>query len=76
MRNLSVAEQEILKEIRALRADMNRLLGVRLDHTAMAQRLGVTTRTLYNRVKAGSVPLPKEGKWLLAEVLEWEGGQA
>ena len=67
-----MAEEATLAELRAMRLDMNRLLGIRLDHPAMADRLGITTRTLYNRVKAGTVPLPSEGKWLLANVIEWE----
>jgi predicted DNA-binding protein (UPF0251 family) len=63
---------KIYQELTALRLDINRLLGIRLDQQAMADRLGITTRTLYNRVKAGTVPLPSEGKWLLANVVEWE----
>jgi len=67
-----MAEEAILIELKALRLDMNRLLGIRLDQNDMADRLGITTRTLYNRIRAGTVPLPSEGRWLLANVVEWE----
>jgi predicted DNA-binding transcriptional regulator AlpA len=65
--------EALYEEIRALRVDMNRLLGIRLNHQAMADRLGVTRRTLYNRIQAGSVPRPgPDGTWLVADVLNWE----
>ena len=63
----------LFKEIKALRLDVQKLTGTRLDHDAFAVRLGVTKRTLYNRIKAGSVPLPEsDGKWLLSKIMEWE----
>ena len=69
-------ERAILKEIRSLRLDMTKILGTRLDKEAMANRLGVTRRTLYNRIQSGSVPNPgTDGKWLLADVMVWEEKQ-
>jgi predicted DNA-binding transcriptional regulator AlpA len=66
-------EQLILAELRSLRVDINRMQGTRLTNKTMAERLGVTTRTLYNRIQSGSVPHPgPDGTWLLAEVMEWE----
>lgn len=66
----------ILKELQSIRADINRLLGIRLDQEAMASRLGVTKRTLYNRIQSGTVPRPgTDGKWLLSSVMEWENNQ-
>lgn len=72
-----MSEEAILKEIRGLRLDMAKILGTRLDKEAMANRLGVTTRTLYNRIQAGSVPRPgPDGKWLVADVMAWEEEQS
>ena len=56
-----------------MRVDMNRILGTRLNNAAMADRLGVTRRTLYNRVQNESVPRPgPDGTWLVADVMNWE----
>lgn len=37
----------------------------------LANRMGITTRTLAKRIDAGQVPQPVHGKWLLSEVLEF-----
>lgn len=67
----------LFKELKALRKDVNKLAGTRLDQEAFANRLGVSKRTLYNRVQAGSVPLPDpDGKWLLANIMDWEDRQS
>ena len=63
---------KIYEEIRSLRIELHRITGTRLNHEAMAARLGVTKRTLYNRIQNGSVPRPTDGTWLVAEVMEWE----
>lgn len=60
-------------EVRSLRLI---LLGTRLNKTDMAKRLGITLNTLQARVKRQEVPAPgRDGKWLLSDVIEWEGGQ-
>jgi predicted DNA-binding transcriptional regulator AlpA len=65
--------EALFAEIRAIRVDMLKLLGTRLTNEAFAARLGVTRRTLYNRIQAGTVPRPgPEGTWFLHEVIEWE----
>jgi predicted DNA-binding transcriptional regulator AlpA len=51
---------------------MARMMGTRLTHGQMCERLGVCSSTLTTRVKNGTVPRPTDGKWLLSEVLEWE----
>lgn len=68
--------EDLFKELRNIRLDMARMLGTRLDREAMADRLGITQRTLYNRIQAGSVPRPDpDGKWRLSEVMAWEENQ-
>jgi predicted DNA-binding transcriptional regulator AlpA len=65
--------ETIHQEIQALRLDITKLMGTRLNHEAMADRLGVTRRTLYNRIQAGTVPRPNaDGVWLLSDVMTWE----
>lgn len=53
---------------------MASLIGSRLSREQLANRLGVTTRTVYNmRLTDPSFPKPDtNGKWLLSEVVEWE----
>jgi len=49
--------------------------GQRLTRAEFAARLGIHTRTLAERVKNGSVPGPKNGKWLLSDIVAWEARQ-
>ena len=52
---------------------MATLTGSRLTRAQMMQRLQVSTNTLTAGVRTGRYPSPaNDGKWLLAEVLEWE----
>lgn len=47
--------------------------GARLTRADMCERLGICSKTLTERVRAGKVPTPgNDGKWLLAEVVEME----
>ena len=49
------------------------LTGARLTRQQMLQRLQVSGNTLTAGVRTGRYPAPaNDGKWLLAEVLEWE----
>lgn len=65
--------EALYEEIRAIRVDMNRILGTRLTNAAMADRLGITRRTLYNRIQNQSVIRPgPDGTWLVADVMTWE----
>lgn len=69
-------EQAILRQLEilnfAVRA-MVRDTGTRLTRAQMCERLGVSSNTLTARVRRGDVPTPgRDGKWLLAEVVEWE----
>ena len=63
-----MSDLELLtREVRSLRM---LILGTRINKTAMAERLGIT---LQFRIKRGDVPAPgRDGKWLLADVQEWE----
>ena len=66
-----MSELELLtREVRSLRL---LLLGTRINKTAMAERLGITLNTLQSRIMRGDVTGPgRDGKWLLADVQEWE----
>ncbi|ADU36950.1 helix-turn-helix transcriptional regulator [Variovorax paradoxus] len=72
----SCAQPEVLRRLDAMTsalASLARLTGARLTRAEMCNRLGVTSNTLTSRVRRGDVPTPsKDGKWLLAEVMEWE----
>ena len=47
-----------------------------LTRHEMAQRLNVAPSTIDRRAAAGSIPRPRNGRWLLSEVMAWEAGQA
>ena len=66
---------DIYAEIRSLREVVltlvkqdDRMVG----RQELADRLGISTRTLAKRIEAGQVPAPVHGKWLLSEVIAWE----
>ena len=75
-----MSDTAILQRLDSLTAAfvaMSRLVGARLTRTQMCERLGISSKTLTDRVKSGEAPrpLPEEGKWLLANVVEWEWQQ-
>jgi predicted DNA-binding transcriptional regulator AlpA len=47
-----------------------------LTRHEMAERLGVSPATIDRRAKAGSIPAPVNGRWVLSAVVEWENQQA
>jgi predicted DNA-binding transcriptional regulator AlpA len=50
-----------------------RLAGARLTRVEVCDRLGVHRNTLRSYIMDRDFPTPgRDGKWLLAEVLEWE----
>lgn len=50
-----------------------RLMGARLTRQEVCDRLGVHRNTLRTYILDKGFPKPgKDGKWLLAEVVEWE----
>lgn len=54
-------------------SDLARKLGARLTRTEMCDRYGVSSKTLTAMMLRGDAPRPgRDGKWLLAEVIEWE----
>ena len=62
-----------LDELTAAVLELTRCLGARLTRSQMCKRLGVSGKTLTDRVRRGVVPSPAaDGKWLLAEVLALE----
>ncbi|WP_062469200.1 helix-turn-helix transcriptional regulator [Variovorax boronicumulans] len=70
------AQQAILQRLdtvtHALVA-LARIAGARLTRTQMCERLGVTSHTITYRVRRGDLPKPgADGRWLLAELIEWE----
>lgn len=64
--------QELRQDVRSLRETVLTLLNRRLSRQELADRMGITTRTLAKRIDAGQVPQPVNGKWLLSEIVEWE----
>lgn len=54
---------------------MARNKGERLTRAEFAARLRIHPRTLAERIKAGSVPGPKDGMWYLADIIDWEARQ-
>lgn len=66
------ALQDLHRRFSSLERVVVTLLNRRLSRQEMADRLGVTTRTLARMIDAGKVPPPRDGKWLLSEVVEWE----
>lgn len=62
-----------LARIEALMVRFARVRGDRLTRAEMCERLGVTSHTVTYRVRRGDLPRPgADGRWLLAEVIEWE----
>lgn len=56
---------------------MAQVSGARLTKAELAQRLGCHRNTLRARVASKGFPTPcADGKWLLAEIIEWEQGNA
>lgn len=54
-------------------ANLARMMGARLTRTEVLERLGVHRNTLRTYISEKGFPKPgKDGKWLLAEVIEWE----
>lgn len=64
--------QELRQDVRSLRETVLTLLNRRLSRQELAERMGITTRTLAKRIEAHQVPQPVNGKWLLSDVVEWE----
>lgn len=72
-----------MSEIEALRAEVSRLAdavtlmaqnkGDRLNTIQVTERVGRCRQTVMAMVRRGDFPEPcNDGRWLLAEVLEWE----
>ncbi len=63
-----------IEQLTSAVSHMASLIGSRLSLQQLADRLGVTTRTVYNmRTTDLSFPKPDtNGKWLLSEIVEWE----
>jgi predicted DNA-binding transcriptional regulator AlpA len=54
-------------------AQLARLMGARLTRQEVLERLGIHRNTLRTYILDKGFPKPgKDGKWLLAEVVEWE----
>lgn len=62
-----------LDQLRSAVATMARQQGARLTRAEVCERLGVHRNTLRTYVDSKGFPTPgRDGKWLLAEILEWE----
>jgi predicted DNA-binding transcriptional regulator AlpA len=66
----------ILERLDALTAGfayLARLMGARLTRQEVLERLGIHRNTLRTYIIDKGFPKPgKDGKWLLAEIVEWE----
>lgn len=71
--------QQIALELAAMRRDianMARIRGERLTRAEVCERLGIHRNTLATYLRERGFPKPcRGGKWLLAEVIEWEAGR-
>jgi predicted DNA-binding transcriptional regulator AlpA len=64
---------ERLDNLTASFANLARLMGARLSRQEVLERLGIHRNTLRTYMLDKGFPKPgKDGKWLLAEVVEWE----
>ena len=70
------SETAILERLDALTngfTALARLMGARLTRQEVCDRMGVHRNTLRAYILDKGFPKPgKDGKWLLAEVVEWE----
>ena len=68
--------QTIIQRLDSLTAAVQgfaKLTGARLTRVEVCERLGVHRNTLHTYIQSKDFPTPgRDGKWLLAEVLEWE----
>jgi predicted DNA-binding transcriptional regulator AlpA len=71
-----MSDSAIIDRLEALTqgfAHLARLMGARLTRQEVLERLGVHRNTLRAYIVEKGFPKPgKDGKWLLAEVMEWE----
>jgi predicted DNA-binding transcriptional regulator AlpA len=69
---IAVLSQRI-EALTSVVAGFARLTGQRLSRLEVCERLGVHRNTLRSYITEKDFPTPgRDGKWLLAEVLEWE----
>lgn len=65
-----------LNKLRLVMCDAFRKWGIRLTRQEVCDRLGVSRNTLVVYMKSRGFPQPmRDGKWLLAGVIEWEAAQ-
>lgn len=71
-----MSEATILNRLESLTTAfvaMARITGARLTRAEVCDRLGVHRNTLTAYIAEKGFPTPgRDGKWLLAEVVEWE----
>lgn len=72
----STETEEIREDLQGLRTavqQLAKLMGGRLTRAEVCERLGIHRNTLATYIASKEFPTPgRDGKWLLAEVLEWE----
>lgn len=62
-----------LDALTATIASLTRQMGVRLTREQVLERLDIHRNTLRTYILEKDFPKPgKDGKWLLAEIVEWE----
>jgi hypothetical protein len=77
-----MSETETAAALQSVQATMQRIeralhktMGTRITREQYAERRGESLATFDRMRKAGKIPPAKDGKWLLADVIEWEGGK-
>lgn len=77
-----MSETELSAELRSMReavknmeVSLHIILGTRLTREQYAARRGESLATFDRANSAGKIPPSKDGKWLVADVIEWESGK-
>lgn len=69
--------EDILRRLDSLTSAVSmfaRMVGARLTRADVCERLGIHRNTLATYLREKDFPTPgRDGKWLLSEVLDWEG---
>ena len=72
----TMSDHEIIDRLDSLTAAvaaLARINGARLTRAEVCARIGIHRNTLATYISERGFPTPgRDGKWLLAEVLEWE----
>lgn len=63
---------DITERFNALETAVYEMAGTRLTREQVCERLGVSSRTFHTILHQRGFPHSVEGKWRLADIIEWE----